>query len=278
MSISFPAKLRPPDTHEISAWAVWLGRFGLAARGAVYLMLGVLAVRAGTGEGSRATDQQGAVRALGDLPFGNAILWAIGFGLAGYVVWRLAQAFLDVDHYGRDHKGSIKRIGAFLSAVSYGALALVTVKLAAGRGSSGSGSSSAEDQTAWLLDQPFGRTLVAAVGLIILGVALFQFYQALKAGFARRLSGQELTAAQQKWSILAGRIGHAARGVAFSLIGSFFLRAAMQSDPSEAGGLSMALTTLSRQEHGPWLLAVVGAGLGLFGVYSLIESRYRRIG
>jgi hypothetical protein len=73
-------------------------------------------------------------------------------------------------------------------------------------------------------------------------------------------------------------MGHAARGVAFSLISWFFLQAALQADSSAAGGLGQALNTLSRQPYGPWLLGAVGAGLALFGVYSLVEARYRRIG
>jgi hypothetical protein len=164
-----------------------------------------------------------------------------------------------------------------VSACAYGALAFATGKLAMGEAMR-SGESSTQDKTQWLMSQPFGRWLVAAVGVIIAGVALYQFHQALRCGFARRLRGGELTAAQQTWSVRAGRLGHAARGVAFALIAWFFLQAGLHSDASEAGGLAQALNTLSRQPYGPWLLATVGAGLGLFGVYSVVEARYRRIG
>jgi hypothetical protein len=277
-SASLPSEVRAPTKQEISAGAIWLGRFGLAARGAVYLMVGYLAVQAALGSASaRATDQGGAVEAIGKLPWGDVLLWIIVAGLAGYVVWRLGQALFDLDHYGHDRKAIIKRIAALVSASTYSALAFATTKFALGSGMR-SGESATQDKTEWLLAQPFGRWLVGAVGFIIFVVALLQFKQALKCGFARKLRGHELTAAQEKWSVRAGRLGYAARGVSFALISWFFLQAALHSSASEAGGLAQALNTLSRQPQGPWLLAAAGVGLGLFGVYSLVESRYRRIG
>jgi hypothetical protein len=240
-------------------------------------MVGYLAIQAAVGSAARATDQSGAVQAISELPFGHIILWIVVAGLAGYVTWRIGQAFADLDHYGSDRKGLLKRTAAFVSACTHGGLAFAAGQLAIGH-SMRSGESSTEDRTQWLMSQPFGRWLVGAVGIAILGVALFQLYQAFQCGFAKRLRGNELTASQQKWSIRAGRLGHAARGVAFSLISWFFVQAALQADASAAGGLGQALNTISRQAHGPWLLGAVGAGLGLFGVYSLVEARYRRIG
>ena len=38
-----------------------------------------------------------------------------------------------------------------------------------------------------------------------------------------------------------------------------------------------ALGALQDQPGGKWLLAATGIGLALFGIYSLIEARYRRI-
>lgn len=275
---AIPTEVRAPTLKEISAGAVWLGRFGLAARGAVYLMVGYLAVQAAIGTATaQATDQGGAVEAISQLPWGTLLLWVLVAGLAGYVVWRLGQAFLDLDRYGADRKGIAKRVAAFASACTHGALAFAAGKFAFG-GAMRSGERSTNDWTEWLMAQPSGRWLVAGVGLIVAGVAIFQFYQALKCGFARRLRGHELTATQQKWSVRAGRMGHAARGISFALISWFFLQAALHSNPSEAGGLAQALNTLSRQPHGPLLLTIVGSGLALFGVYSLVEARYRRIG
>lgn len=74
-----------------------------------------------------------------------------------------------------------------------------------------------------------------------------------------------------------GRCGYAARALIFALIGWFVISAALNHDPDQAGGLGEALKQLRAQEEGTIILSVVAFGLGLFGVFSLIEARYRRM-
>ena len=56
----------------------------------------------------------------------------------------------------------------------------------------------------------------------------------------------------------------------FAVSGFFLIRAGLQSEASEAGGIEEALTWLSE----PWNL-IVAAGLFGFGLYSLVEARFR---
>ena len=125
--------------------------------------------------------------------------------------------------------------------------------------------------------QPLGRWIVAASGLGVIGAAIAQFYRAYTGKFAKHLQVGQMSADQGHWALHAGRAGFAARGVAFGVFGWFFVAAALHDNASEAGGLAQALQALAGQSTGPILLGVVGAGLTLFGIYSLIEARYRRI-
>lgn len=260
------------DSGGPARWFVALGRAGLAARGVVYVVVGALAAMAAFGiGGGKVVDQREAVRTMGSSPLGDAVLWIIGAGLASYALWRLAQVL----QVGGDNDAKAgKRAVALISGIAYVGLAATAFTQAIGSSSGRGGDSRA----AWLMSQPFGRWLVAGVGLAIIGAALFQFYRAFTESFAKKLSAHELTADQEHWSRRAGRLGYSARGVAFGLIGWFFLRAGMHSDASEAGGLALALRTVRSQPQGELLLAGVAVGLALFGVYSLIEARYRRIG
>ena len=266
------------DSGESATWFVILGRAGLAARGIVYVVVGALAAMAGLGlAGGKVVDQQAAVRAIGNSPYGEASLWIVGAGLAAYALWRFAQALMVGGDNGERSGKFGKRAVALISGVAYAGLASTALAQAVGQRRSGSGSSGSESGAALLLNQPFGRWLVAAVGFAVIGAALFQFWRAATASFAKKLRGHELSSDQALWSCRAGRLGYAARGVAFALTGWFFLQAALQSDASEAGGLAQALRTVASQPHGQVLLAIVGTGLALFGIYSLIEARYRRI-
>jgi hypothetical protein len=79
------------------------------------------------------------------------------------------------------------------------------------------------------------------------------------------------------WMPRIGTAGYLARMVVFCLVGVFAIRAAIDYAPKKAVGLDGALQTLSRQTYGTVLLAVVAAGLIAFGLFSITESRYRRI-
>jgi hypothetical protein len=78
-----------------------------------------------------------------------------------------------------------------------------------------------------------------------------------------------------RWVVGVSRFGIAARGVVFCLIGFFLIRAAQQHDAGEAGGLGKSLDLIAGL--GRWPFVVVGLGLVAYGVYELVNARYRRI-
>ena len=59
---------------------------------AIYLMIGMLAVKLALGDGGKATNQSGALRTIAQQPFGEVLLILVAIGLAGYSVWRLIRA------------------------------------------------------------------------------------------------------------------------------------------------------------------------------------------
>jgi hypothetical protein len=263
--------------RKASPWITSLGRLGFACKGAVYLLVGVLAVQAAMGRGGTTTDTSGALKHIVDAPFGKALLALIGLGLAGYVLWRFVQALLDTDGKGDDLKGLWVRGGYLLSGVIYSGLALAAIRLMQGTGDGGNGDQAAQDWTARLLTQPFGVALVALVGLGVLGSAAFQFARAATADFRKELNGQEMDGRTQEFASRAGRIGHAARGVTFGITGVYLLVAALHQSAEEARGLGGALATLLEQPYGALLLGVVAAGLAMYGLYMFVEARYRRM-
>jgi hypothetical protein len=63
----------------------------------------------------------------------------------------------------------------------------------------------------------------------------------------------------------------------FCIIGAFLISAAVHSDAQQARGLDGALEWLAQQAYGPWLLGVAAAGLGAYGLFMLVEAKYRRL-
>jgi hypothetical protein len=262
-------------TRSSAGKIAWLARSGYAARGVVYLIVGGLAVLAALG-GGQTTDSKGALLTILQQPFGDVLLGLVALGLVGYAIWRLVQAVMDTDHHGTDAKGLAIRGGLLVSAVTHTLLAFFALSLIFGwgTGGGGGGDGGARDWTAWLLQQPFGRWLVGLVGAAVVGAGIAHMVKGYKAHFEKYLEMAPRTL--DKASPIC-RFGLVARGVVFLIIGGFLLVAAWRFSSGDVVGLQGALQTLQQQPYGWILLGIVALGLFAFGVYSLIEARYRRI-
>ncbi|WP_088888829.1 DUF1206 domain-containing protein [Leptolyngbya ohadii] len=258
-------------------WVEKLARFGFAAKGIVYFIVGLLAAQAALGTGGQTTDTSGALTTIVNQPFGKFLLALVTIGLIGYALWRFVQAIFDPEHQGArtEAKHIAQRIGYGLSAIAYSGLALTAIKLILGNPSNGGDST--RDWTARFMGQPFGRWLVGLAGLAVIGVGLSYLYQAYKAKFQRHFNLQLMSEGERRWTKRLGQFGIAARGVVFSIIGLFLMLAALNENANEARGLGGALAALAAQPFGPWLLGIVALGLIAYSIYSLIEARYRQI-
>jgi hypothetical protein len=261
--------------HESEAWLERFARFGYVAKGVVYILIGVLSAMAALRVGGEITGTKGALVTIVEQPFGRLLLAVIAVGLAGYVLWRFTQAFLDADRKGNDARGLAVRAFYTASALIYGSLTLAAARLLVGGGSGEEGSSLGG--TAELMSKPFGRWLVGAAGALLLGVAGYQFYRSVTAKFRKRLKSGEMSDMEETWATRIGRFGFAARGVVFAVMGLYLIRAALDANPGKARNLEGALRELENQPYGPLLLAVTAVGLVAFGVFQLVFARYRDI-
>ena len=262
--------------RQASPWLERFGRFGYAAKGVVYGLIGALAVQVAFGVGGQTTDSQGALQRIAQAPFGQVMLVAVGVGLVGYVLWRIIQAITDTENKGTDAKGIATRGGYFISGLIYAGLALSAFQIAFGSGGGG-GDSSSQGRTAQLMAQPFGQWLVGIVGVIVVGVSLYELYRAYSAKFREKLKLQEMSRTEEMWATRLGRLGYAAHGLALGIIGAFIVVAAIQAQPQEARGLGGALSTLAQQPWGSWLLGIVALGLVAYGIFMLVLARYGRM-
>ncbi|MBB4040578.1 hypothetical protein GGR34_002235 [Microvirga flocculans] len=251
-----------------------LARLGYGARGVVYGLVGGLALLAAIGSGGQTGGSRSALQTLLAQPLGRFWLLLIALGLFGFCAWRVLEALTDADRRGSDMKGWAVRGAHLVSGFIYAGLALFAVNLALGRGSGSGEDQAARDWTAWLLNQPFGRWLVGLAGLAVIGAGLGFVAKAWRGRVAERLS---LPADAQGWVCALGRMGFAARGVVFLLIGGFLGLAALNASSSEARGLGGALQALQQQPYGWVLLALTALGLFAFGLFGLVQARYRHI-
>lgn len=252
-----------------------LARTGFAARGLVYVLVGWFALDVAL-HGGKPIDNQGALGTLADAPFGQFLIGICALGFTGYAVWRLTEAILDPENRGRDMKGKFERLAYACSGIAYMFLAVAAGRIALRQKSARHGSpgdESAQSWSAWLLNQPGGDILLVVAGAILFVVAGAQAVKAYKGRF-EELDGDVPAPDHVR---MIGRAGYAARALVFGIIGWFLLSAALNHDAAQASGLGGALRELRGQEGGAYILGIVAVGLGLFGTFSMVEARYRRI-
>ena len=263
--------MNPPA--EVAPWIERLARVGYVAKAVLYGTIGILAAQVALGSGGRTTDTRGALRELMDAPYGRAMLIVIAVGLFGYALWAFVRAITDAEGRGTKAKGIALRVGDLVRGVAHAALAFAAVRLA--RGSGGGGGNGTQEWAGKVMDAPFGEALLWAAAAGVAGYGLYQLYRSWAAKLGKRLAIGELPPGTASWIVGVSRFGIAARGVVFCLIAWFLARAAAHHNPSEAGGVRESLRALG--EAGRWPLALVALGLVAYGVYELVNARYRRI-
>lgn len=252
-----------------------LARAGYAAKGIIYMVVGGLALRAAIGSGGRATDSRGALATIGEAPAGRALLAGIGIGLVGYALWAVVAGLLDAEDRGDDAKGILLRAAQMFRGAMYALLGVEALRLV--MRSAAGGGDGAEHWTARLLALPWGRWLVAAVAAGIIGYALYQLWRGVHKNLRKRLRVGGADPSVIDWVVRVARFGIVARGVVFLIIGGFLARAAWSSRAQEAGGVRESLLLVASQPFGRVLLGLVAVGLLAYGVWQLVNARYREI-
>jgi len=253
-----------------------LERLGYATRGALYSVMGLLALgialRIGGGE---TTDLSGSLVFLVSNPFGKLLLIIMAIGLTAYSLWGFIRAIYDPLHRGSDATGYMARLGFVTSAVSYAALVILALQLLAGSG--GASADSTKTTIASVLTHPGGGWVTILLGLVAIGVGIGQFLEAYRATFAHDLKGTEMSETQRKRVIALGRFGMLARGVVFVVIGWFIVQAGVHHDPNQVQGFGGAFQFLLDQPFGRVLLGVVALGFVALGLHSFACARWVRL-
>ena len=244
-------------------------RFGLAAKGVVYMLIGLLAAGAARGS-AQAGDSHEAMTSLSDMPFGKILVGIVGIGLLAYALWRLYSGIANPD----DEKKGKRLVYVFTGLINL-AVALEAIRYAFLSDSVETGNK-APHWTAELMSQPFGVWLVAGAGLIVAGYGVSHLVRAFRSKLDKFLRLGELSDNTRTWVRRLARIGIAARGIVFGVAGGFLVKASLEHDPSEARDLGASLQAL-RGPFGGWLLGAIAVGLFLYGFYNLVRARYRVI-
>jgi Domain of Unknown Function (DUF1206) len=263
------------DTAQLVA------RAGLVAKGITFGIVGALALGVVFGFGGAVEDRPGAMQTVAETSLGRFLLGALAVGLAGYALWRFAQAALGEKLESGEDVNVFKRIGLVARGLFYSWLSLMCFSIFFNADEPITGGASGRNKedraTAIVFEQPLGRWLVAAVGLAVIGAGIFNLYRAVTQRFRKDLKEGQMEKDERRSYVVIGVAGHLGRAVLFSVAGWFLVKAAWEYDARETVGLDGALRKLAEADYGDTLLGATAAGLFAYGLFCLVQARYRTV-
>lgn len=255
------------------------GRAGLAARGALYCIAALLALRLVLGANEQ-VNRQAALQRVVEQPLGKLLVGVLAVGFAGYALWRFARAATGAKEGGKQKDGAAdisQRAGDVGRGLLYVALLATALRVLTDSGGASGGDRQEKEWTARLMAATGGRWLVGIAGLVVLGGGIYLVAKGVRMTFDDKLRCNEMSPWERTWLPRLGILGYSARGVVFALIGFFLVRAAWTYNPNEAVGVDGALRRLLEQTAGRALVLAVAVGLLAFGLFSFVEARWRKV-
>lgn len=250
-----------------------MARAGYAAKGVVYVLLGVLAFMAAfeLGRSSNEASRGGVFKMVRDAPGGVILMAVLALGLVCYALWRMVQAL--APQYGHETSTG-KRVLYFFSGLAYAGVAYAAIRMALWN--EDSGGNQQQSLAATLLDRKGGQWLTGLAALILVGTGLYQIYYGWSEKYRKYVQESQINSRHASLLLRSGKAGYIARGLVWLVLGYLLFRAALHARAAEAGDTTEAFRFLEGSPLGSYLLGAVGLGLAAFGIFSFIRARYER--
>jgi Domain of Unknown Function (DUF1206) len=266
------------------AWGVWLragSRLGLACRGVVYLLVGYLALRlalATHGRLGAPASSGGAVQEVVAPGWGRVWLVVVVAGLAGYAVCQLVEAVFRPARAGGAVGRWRQRAVSSWGFVVYSVFCVSTAWLLTGTGARQTAGSEQRQDTSVATDvlrTGWGRLLVVVAGVLVVAGGLEAGRRAVRLNFRERFMPGPMPRALAMITRALGAFGCVARAVVFVLAGGFLVKAGVLSSGSQTKGLDAIFRSVASTPYGSWLLGLLASGIVCYGLYCLVEAKYR---
>ncbi len=210
--------------------------------------------------------------------WGRVPLVLLVAGLGAYALTQLIEAVFRPAHAtgttGKWRQRAVSSWGCLL----YSAFCLTTARLLTGTPAKQTAQSEQRQDTdvaAVLLRTGWGRALLILVGLLAVLAGVEIGRRSVRLDFRERFTAERMPRALALLTRALGGVGCVARAVVFVLVGVFLVKAAVLSSAKEVKGLDAVFRSVASPAYGPWLLAMLASGLLCYGLYCLIEARYR---
>lgn len=255
----------------------WLRQYiliGYAAKGTIYLSIGILALQAAIFSHRQASGTYLTLAFLAQQPLGKFLVCLLAIALTGYVWRRIFQIILTSqksDFWSL--KSILQRFGYMMSGLSYAGVAYSALNIVLELGEY---DDTIEDLVDQLFDQAIGEWIILLGGIAVITIGLSYIRGAYTGSYISDFQSSDIHHRLEKWTIRIGKLGVSARGLAFILTGIFIIEAAIFGNSELAGGLQNALRVLADRPLGWFWLGSIGIGMICYGLYMYVATIYRR--
>ena len=244
-----------------------IARLGFAARAVLYLCLGFLVVRVGSGGAGR-PDFPGTLHQL-EAAFGRTLVVALSCGFAGYAVWRWNEAGRNPEHRSIWARAEIAVRGAF-----HAWLALSAARVALGRMIE---THPIERWTGLALSFPFGNVAVCLAAAGLTAFAYSDARSAQRGQVSTHLQPARLSPHTRFGVVWTSRLGMAARAIVSISIAVALFRAGVVTLSPNGVDMADIVTQVAHDIVGAGVVAAVGIGLMAYGVYLATLACWRHM-
>lgn len=246
-----------------------LFRTGSAAKGLVYLLMGLFCLAAVVGIASSSGGPQEMIQWLGKNAVGWMIYCLLGAGLLAYSLWRWYKFFAD------PQKDSwFSRINSVSVGIAYAGLSVFAFMQLFRRGDN---DDVREDLLQLLLSYSWGEAVVYVIALLVVGAGIAALQLGLSNRHMKDVDKWELTDRQESLFRNVGRIGLSGVAIVYFIMAWSLFQVGRQQSGREFRGVGESLAALEGWTIGWWLLAITGVGLLCYGVFMFLRARYERV-
>ncbi|PZS27431.1 MAG: hypothetical protein DLM58_18860 [Pseudonocardiales bacterium] len=269
-------------TGTTGRWLRAVSRVGLVSRAAVYLLVGYLTLRLVLATHPRAAEpasSTGAVQQAAQGSWGKASLLLLAAGFAAYALTQLVEALFRPRHADSPIKRWRQRVISTWGCLLYTAFCICTISLlVATRRPAGTARSEQRQDTAItaaVLRIGPGRLLLLVAGLLVVLAGAELGRRSIRLTFQERFTSPLRPPLLGSAARALGAFGCLARATVVILIGAFILKAAVLGDSRQIKGLDATFRSVARSTYGQITLSALALGLFSYGLYCLLEARYR---
>lgn len=248
--------------HPAPEWASFFARIGHFLNGFVHLMMGAFVSTVALYPGAPLLEVFMVLIALGMLLFGGS---------------RFVQAALEPKRASRRNmRRYIDRGGIVASGIASCALGLAALDLVLGD-EAPLGGSGIEGWASDLLRWQLGPALIVGGGVAVVLFGLLEIYRAWVVDFTRSLKVTKMSARERRLAMRTGRTALFSRGMVLVVFGALIVQLGLHTRIVQQIHTGDTVRAIVREPSGGILAFLIVLGFMSYGVFQLVQARYRRI-